>query len=100
MLPTILSIPEIGILGVAFTIICVSRSSSKGFNEGTQVVNKINKTKKDTTNNICNNDRPIFGQPTINDPVQRMFKAIRHSESARTYSNPFGKTFDGKEDVP
>ncbi|KAH7383747.1 hypothetical protein BKA66DRAFT_417531 [Pyrenochaeta sp. MPI-SDFR-AT-0127] len=96
----IISVHKIGVLSVAFVVICVFIFSMTNIHEGTKVVEKIKETAKETANNICNNDRPVFGSPTISDSLLRLFESVRHSIPASTYTDASGKVFEVKEDAP
>jgi hypothetical protein len=54
---------------------------------------------KSAANTICNNDRPLFGEPTISDSFRRLYGSISHPISAHTYTDANEKVFEIKEDA-
>ena len=92
----IVSVNKTGVFTVLFILICILIFSTVNFRHSTGVVERLKETAKETANNICNNDRPVFGKPSF----RTLFEAVHHPVSAPAYNDAFGKVFEVKEDAP
>ena len=96
----VMSLHKTGTLSVAFILICLLIFWTTSLHDGSRVVQRLKESAKGAANNICNNDRPVFGKPTITDSFQRLFESIHHPASAPAYTDAFGNVFEAKEDGP
>jgi hypothetical protein len=82
------------------TCILVLSTTFTVHESSTKVVEKIKESAKGAANHVCNNDRPVFGNPTIKDSFLRLYEHIRHPIDASSYTDPSGREFEVKEDAP
>jgi hypothetical protein len=94
----IMSYNKLAIISGVFVIICILIiSTTAGLREsGSKVVEKIKESAKEAANDVCNNDRPVFGKPTI----LRLYESIRHPIDDPSYTDASGKVHEVKEDAP
>jgi hypothetical protein len=86
-------------LVVAFVIIFIFILTTASIH-GNQTLHKFKESAQSTANNICNNDRPLFGKPTITDSFLRLYEAIRHPISDSTYTDAYDKVFEVHPEAP
>ena len=98
----IMSYNKLAIVSGVFIIICILIiSTTAGLHEsGSKVVEKIKESAKEAANDVCNNDRPVFGKPTISDSFLRLYESIRHPIDDPSYTDASGKIHEVKEDAP
>lgn len=95
-----LALNRVAALVVAFVVIFIFILTTASLHGGKQTIHKIKESAQSAANNICNNDRPLFGKPTISDSFLRLFENIHHPIASPTYTDASGKVFDVKEDAP
>jgi len=93
---------KLALVSGVFVIICLLvLSTTAGLHErGSQVIEKIKESAKDTTNHLCNNDNPVFGQASLSDSFFKLYEPIRHPIVESTYTDAEGKVHGVKEDAP
>ena len=96
----LLALNRVAALVVAFVVIFIFILTTASLHDGKKTIHKIKESAQSAANNICNNDRPLFGKPTITDSFLKLYEAIHHPISSPTYIDAFGKMFDVKEDAP
>jgi hypothetical protein len=98
----LLALNRVAALVVAFVVIFVFiiTTASLHSHSGKQTLHKIKDKAQSTANNFCNNDRPLFGKPTITDSLLRLYEAIAHPISSPAYTDPYGKEFEIHPEAP
>ena len=98
----IMSINKLGLTSGLFVIICILIiSTTAGLHKsGSKVIERIKESAKDTTNHLCNNDSPVFGQSSLGDILFKLYEPIRHPITDSTYTDAAGKIHEVKEDAP
>jgi hypothetical protein len=96
----LLALNRIAALTVALVVVLIFILSTASLHHGSETMQKIKDKAQSAANNMCNNDRPLFGKPTISDSFLRLYEAIRYPINAPTYTDASGKVFDVKEDAP
>lgn len=98
----ITAVNKLALASAVFVIICLLIfSTTTGLREtSTKVVEQLKESAKETTNNLCNNDRPVFGKPSLSDSFFRLYEPIRYPVDEPTYTDASGKVHEVKEDAP
>ncbi|KAF1936771.1 hypothetical protein EJ02DRAFT_413516 [Clathrospora elynae] len=97
----IMSYNRLAVAVVVFIVVSVLIfSATSGLHGGKNVVEKIKESAKGTANNICNNDRPVFGKPSISESFLRLYESIQHPIAASSYTDAYGKLFEVKGGAP
>jgi len=94
----LLALNRAAILGVVFVVIFIFIITTASFQSTT--LYRIKESAQSTANNLCNNDRPLFGKPTVTGSLLRLYEAIAHPVSAPSYTDASGKTFDIHPQAP
>jgi hypothetical protein len=93
-------IAALAIIFVVTLVLVLSATSLPTSGVGSsKAIHKIKETAQSAANNICNNDSPLFGRPTISDSFRRLYGSILHPISSHTYTDANDKVFEIKEDA-
>jgi hypothetical protein len=98
----IVSFNRLAVISVVFVIICLLVvSTTSGLREhGNKIVENLKDQAKEAANNVCNNDRPVFGKPTIGDGFIRLFDEITSPIASDVYIDAAGKEYEVREEAP
>jgi hypothetical protein len=101
-MPAIISFNRLAVISVVFVVICVLvLSTTSGLREhGNKIVENLKDHAKEAANNVCNNDRPVFGKPTIGDSFLRLYEEIRSPIASDMYIDAYGKEYEVSPDAP
>ncbi|KAH8712062.1 hypothetical protein GQ44DRAFT_776259 [Phaeosphaeriaceae sp. PMI808] len=95
-----IAVNRIIVLFVAFVFVCIIIFSAASVRGSSQTIHRIKESAQSAANNICNNDRPLFGNPTISNAFLKLYEAIQHPVDSRIYTDAAKKSFEIKEDAP
>jgi hypothetical protein len=93
------ALSRIAVLTGIFIVTLVLVLSAASVHDGSKTLHKIKKTAQSAANNICNNDSPLCGRPTISNSFRRLYGSILHPISSRAYTDADDKLFEIKEDA-